>query len=87
MIRKIWFITILAIAPVFAVMGQSDVKAVLTGNIITSDGAPAPFIAVQLKNTTYGGTSDARGRFEFTAPAGDCRTIHHRPPRGVSGAH
>lgn len=71
MIRKIWFITILAIAPVFAVMGQSDVKAVLTGNIITSDGAPAPFIAVQLKNTTYGGTSDARGRFEFTAPAGD----------------
>lgn len=68
---RFWIFTFFGICAVLAASGQGDAKGVLTGNIITSDGAPAPLITIQLKNTTYGGTSDARGRFEFAAPSGD----------------
>ena len=46
-------------------------KVEISGNVITTDGKPAEFITVSLKNTTYGGTTDADGRFYFTAPAGE----------------
>ena len=46
-------------------------KVEISGNVITTDGKPAEFITVSLKNTTYGATTDADGRFLFSAPAGD----------------
>ena len=59
------FITILLICSVLVVWGQKSVKVKVSGNIITTDGVPAEFINIQLKNTFYGGTSDGKGYFEF----------------------
>lgn len=65
--RFIWFALFWAIS-FFSVMAQGKVKVM--GNVITTDGHPAEFITVSLKNTTYGGLTDADGRFTFMAPAG-----------------
>ena len=46
-------------------------KVKVSGNVVTTDGKPAEFVTVLLKNTTFGGTTDADGRFLFTAPEGD----------------
>ena len=69
------FITILLICSVLVVWGQKSVKVKVSGNIITTDGVPAEFINIQLKNTFYGGTSDGKGYFEFMAPAGQYTMI------------
>ena len=69
------FITILLICSVSGVWGQKSVKVKVSGNVITTDGVPAEFINIQLKNTFYGGTSDGKGYFEFMAPAGQYTMI------------
>lgn len=66
--RFIWLALFWAFT-IFSVMAQGKVK--VTGNVVTTDGKPAEFITVSLKNTTYGGLTDADGRFVFMAPAGD----------------
>ena len=66
--RFIWFALFWALS-IFSVCAQGKVK--VTGNVITTDGKPAEFITVSLKNTTFGGLTDADGRFTFMAPAGD----------------
>lgn len=71
------FITILLICSVLVVWGQKSVKVKVSGNIITTDGVPAEFINIQLKNTFYGGTSDGKGYFEFM---GSGRTIYDDCP-------
>mgnify|MGYP000330717425 FL=1 len=48
------FITILLICSVSGVWGQKSVKVKVSGNVITTDGVPAEFINIQLKNTFYG---------------------------------
>lgn len=69
MIRK--FCTLLlSICTAFSALAQKGEKLPVSGQVRTSDGHPAEFVTVQLKNTVYGGTTDAKGRFEFTAPAG-----------------
>ena len=35
--------------------GQNRVKVKISGNVITTDGAPAEYITVSLKNTVFGG--------------------------------
>jgi outer membrane receptor for ferrienterochelin and colicins len=46
-------------------------KEVITGTVKTSDGRPAELINIALKNTSYGAFSDAKGHFNFEAPAGE----------------
>ena len=43
----------------------------VSGNVVTTDGEPAEFISVSLKNTTIGAMTDSQGKFEFHAPAGE----------------
>ena len=63
---------ILALLTAFSFLTASaQEKVKVMGNVITKDGHPAEFVTVKLKNTTFGGTTDADGRFVFTAPAGD----------------
>ena len=66
--RFIWLALFWAFS-ILSVFAQDKVK--VTGNVVTTDGKPAEFITVSLKNTTYGGLTDADGRFTFMAPAGD----------------
>jgi len=40
------------------------------GKLITSDGKPAAFVSVALKNTRYGASTNSDGIFQFAAPAG-----------------
>ena len=43
----------------------------VTGNVITTDGKPAEYINILLKDTFYGATTDDKGNFTFEAPAGN----------------
>ena len=63
------FTALLMALSVLAVSAQVKVK--VSGNVVTTDGKPAEFVTVMLKNTTIGGQTDADGRFLFTAPEGD----------------
>lgn len=54
-----------------SVNAQKTTLSKVSGNIITVDGEPAEYISVSIKNTTYGGLTDDKGRFEFNAPVGE----------------
>ena len=66
---RFFFIAFFLTFSLLSVSAQQKVK--VTGNVVTTDGRPAEFVTVKLKNTTYGGTTDADGRFRFMAPVGD----------------
>ena len=63
------FTALLMALSLLSVSAQDKVK--VSGNVVTTDGKPAEFVTVMLKNTTIGAQTDADGRFRFTAPAGD----------------
>lgn len=65
------FVFLLFVVMCFNAVGQKGGRVKVTGTIKTTDGVAAEFINVQLKNTSFGGISDARGQFEFTAPPGE----------------
>ena len=60
---------IFMVLSLFTATAQERVK--VTGNVVTTDGTPAEYITVTLKNTSFGGTTDADGRFRFSAPEGE----------------
>ncbi len=88
MIKNICTVILLLLS-VLPAAGQNRVKVKISGNVITTDGAPAEYITVSLKNTVFGGMSDGDGNFEFAAPRANIRwsSIRNRPPQGVSGHH
>lgn len=49
---------------------QTD-RQIITGTVKTTDGQPAEFISIGLKNTPYGTSTDAKGNFRFEAPSGE----------------
>lgn len=70
MIKYSLFICLL-IALHTTLCAQKAHREKISGTVKTTDGVPAEFINIQLKDTPYGGTSDIKGYFEFTAPAGN----------------
>ena len=62
------FVVLISALSVLSAVAQGNVM--VSGNVITTDGKQAEFITVSLKNSSYGGTSDADGRFQFSAKAG-----------------
>lgn len=58
-------------AVTFTSFAQKIAKEKIVGTVKTSDGKPAENITVHLKDTPFGGITDARGRFQFEAPAGE----------------
>lgn len=70
MLQKITFILLFCLTTVFSAIAQIK-YAEVSGHVETSDGQPAQFINIQLKNTSYGAVSDADGNFSFKAPAGE----------------
>ncbi|WP_103070196.1 TonB-dependent siderophore receptor [Aquimarina sediminis] len=46
-------------------------KGEVSGQIMTSDGNPAPFVSVMLQNTSFGESTDKNGFFSFYAPEGE----------------
>lgn len=49
----------------------------ITGIVKTTDGKPAEFISVSLKETTFGALTDQKGAFEFDAPVGEYTMVIH----------
>src|SRR5262245_22132097 len=51
----------------FFVLGQNTKSGfgAIRGTILTSDGQPAPYVSVVIKNTKEGTTSDENGSFEI----------------------
>ena len=71
--KKLWLCFIVAfllIGTTNELSAQKNSFCKVYGNVITTDGEPAEFISVMLKNTNYGGLTDQKGNFEFHAPAG-----------------
>lgn len=69
--NKIYYITILFLSISIYSFGQEKKYSQISGIVKTTDGYPAGFITVTLKNTTFGTVTDANGEFNFTAPAGE----------------
>ncbi len=69
MIKKIVFI-LLFISSAGYLCGQHTPEGALHGRIHTADGQPAETISITLKGTTYGATTDDKGFFSLSAPAG-----------------
>ena len=70
----IWY-NILSVFMLFGIIielnAQQTNSCFVSGNVLTTDGEPAEFISVSLKNTTYGALTDASGNFAFYAPPSD----------------
>lgn len=56
---------------------QKNIREKISGTVKTTDGHPAEDIHVLLKDTPYGTATNAKGHFEFTAPAGNYTLIVH----------
>lgn len=65
------FLFLLLVVFCGGVAGQKAGRVKVSGTVKTTDGVPAEFINIQLKNTSFGGISDGKGNFEFTAPPGE----------------
>ena len=63
---KLLFYIILALLP-FLVFGnnENDNHGSITGRVVTSDGHPAAYVSVVLKNTGKGTITDDTGNFEI----------------------
>lgn len=62
----LFFIVILSVSPT-----HSQVKAQISGQISSTDGEIINFASVFFKGTNYGSATDADGKYELTAPAGE----------------
>lgn len=59
-----------------AVMQQDTLKEyVITGKVIDEKGDPLPGVTIQLKKTTIGVATDAKGEFKITLPKKDTTTV------------
>lgn len=76
MLKYIW-IVIAVFAITQTSFAQKNHKERITGIVKTTDGKPAEYITVMLKNTTYAGLTDEDGYFEFEAPAGEYTLINY----------
>ena len=74
-INTVFWYNILSVFMLFGIIielnAQQTNSCFVSGNVLTTDGEPAEFISVSLKNTTYGALTDASGNFAFYAPPGD----------------
>lgn len=70
-------IFLLLIVLSFSVTAQKNTREKISGIVKTTDGHPAEYIHVLLKNTPYGTATDTKGYFEFTAPAGNYTLVVH----------
>lgn len=62
----LFFIVILSVSPT-----HSQVKEQISGQISSTDGEIINFASVFFKGTNYGSATDADGKYELTAPAGE----------------
>src|SRR6187200_2757388 len=53
--------------PAFALAGRNETDSLgaISGSVFTSDGQPAAYVTVLIKNTTKGTITDADGKFYF----------------------
>ncbi|HEX3168020.1 MAG TPA: TonB-dependent receptor, partial [Chitinophagaceae bacterium] len=53
--------------PAFALAGRNETDSLgaFSGSVFTSDGQPAAYVTVLIKNTTKGTVTDAQGKFDF----------------------
>lgn len=72
MLKKGIFL-LLTLLQAFCLWSQNTLRGTVTG----SDGAPLPGATVQIKNTTRGATTDARGAFSLELPPGDQTLVIH----------
>ncbi|RFS26958.1 TonB-dependent receptor [Chitinophaga silvatica] len=60
--RRYILIPILLLA-VLTSASAADILSAVKGKVITSDGAPAAYVTVRIKNTNHGALTDAKGEF------------------------
>ena len=52
-------------------LSAKDVTGMISGKVLSSDGEPVDYATVYLKGTTFSGTTNDKGIYHITAPAGN----------------
>ena len=68
---KKYILAILAICLVSLNLTAKDVTGMISGKVLSSDGEPVDYATVYLKGTTFSGTTNDKGIYHITAPAGN----------------
>ena len=66
-----YILAILAICLLSLNLTAKDVTGMISGKVLSSDGEPIDYATVYLKGTTFSGTTNDKGIYHITAPAGD----------------
>ncbi|SFD62600.1 iron complex outermembrane recepter protein [Chitinophaga sp. CF118] len=62
--KKIFLLTVLLLS-IGRVSNATEILSAIKGKVLTSDGQPAAYVTVQIKNTNHGTLTDQNGEFVF----------------------
>ena len=66
-----YILAILTICLLSLNLSAKDVTGMISGKVLSSDGEPVDYATVYLKGTTFSGTTNDKGIYHITAPAGN----------------
>ena len=66
-----YVLAFLAICLLSLNLSAKDVTGMISGKVLSSDGEPVDYATVYLKGTTFSGTTNDKGIYHITAPAGN----------------
>lgn len=69
-IRLRLFLSFILFGTIFQQTSAQQLAGIIKGKLLTSDGQPAGYVTVILRNTKYGTLSNENGTYQFKAPAG-----------------
>ena len=66
-----YILAVLTICLLSLNLSAKDVTGMISGKVLSSDGEPVDYATVYLKGTTFSGTTNDKGIYHITAPAGN----------------
>ena len=66
-----YILTVLTICLLSLNLSAKDLNGMISGKVLSSDGEPIDYATVYLKGTTFYGTTNDKGIYHITAPAGN----------------
>ena len=66
-----YILAVLTICLLSLNLTAKDVTGMISGKVLSSDGEPIDYATVHLKGTTFSGTTNDKGIYHITAPAGN----------------
>ena len=70
-----YILAVLTICLLSLNLSAKDVTGMISGKVLSSDGEPVDYATVYLKGTTFSGTTNDKGIYHITAPAGNYTVV------------